>query len=373
MCLILAHTRLWQQRVNTLWVHPRSSTFNVGGVLNGHGLWRKLTMQGKPRVSDLSSRNTEGDPERSPLEATQMTRSYFFADTVSHRDDDHSSGVSFFKIPDSFRNPSAEGLPRLGHRTAFDRMTFRQRLMVSATDLDLTTELLGEEMFAPLLVGPVSAQREYHPEGELETARGASAAKTVMVVSSRSSYPFDQISAQATVSLWFQVYADGDTGTARRQMRRAIDAGAKAICITVDVSSLSDAELRAGPAIDWDEVERLREGIDVPVLVKGIMTAEDARTAVRRGLQGIVVSNHGVSAAGGRAPVERLTPITEAVGGQIPVLVDGSFRRGTDILKALALGARSVLLGRPPMWGLSAYGADSLRFESCLALKNNYL
>jgi isopentenyl diphosphate isomerase/L-lactate dehydrogenase-like FMN-dependent dehydrogenase len=116
------------------------------------------------------------------------------------------------------------------------------------------------------------------------------------------------------------------------------------------------------PGVDWSAIDRLRQGIRVPVLLKGIMSAEEARTAVERGIAGIVVSNHGgLLVSGFAAPIEVLPSIAEAVGGKAPLLVDGGFRRGTDVLKGLALGARAVLLGRPPMWGLAAYGADGVR------------
>ena len=244
-----------------------------------------------------------------------------------------------------------------GDRSAFDRMTFRQRLMVNATDLDLTTELFGARLFAPVLVGPVSGQREFHPDGELETARGAAAANATMVVSSRSSYAIDDIAQQVNSPLWFQVYSgDGERG--RDQVQQALDAGVTALCITVGRAP-EDVAGATRASIDWEDVDRLRQGVGVPVLVKGIMTAEEASTAIQHGAQGMVVSNHGLSAAAdepAESPIDILETIV-GVAGQIPVLIDGSFRRGSDILKALALGARAVLVARPAMWGLAGYGS----------------
>ena len=247
-------------------------------------------------------------------------------------------------------SPSVYATIAGGDRASFDRMTFRQRLMVKATDLDLSTELFGTRMFAPILVGPVSGQREFHQNGEVETARGAAAANATMVVSSRSSVQIGEIARQATAPLWFQVYSD-DGEQAREAIRPALDAGVAALCITV------------GSPIDWPMVDRLRRGVDVPVLVKGVMSPDEARGAVDHGIQGIVVSNHGAARGSGvfsPMPIDMLTEISEVTGG-LPLLIDGSFRRGTDILKALALGAHAVLLARPAMWGLAAYGAAGVQ------------
>ena len=242
-----------------------------------------------------------------------------------------------------------------GHRRAFDKMTFRQRLMVYAMDLDLPTELFGHRMFAPILVGPVASQGDLHPEGELATARGASAAKTVMVATRDASHPIDQIVAASNEPVWFQVYADTDT--LRDDAARAVDAGCTALCVTVGVSST-----HTPVPTDWNAIEQLTRTVDVPVVVKGVMSATDARTALRQGAQGLVVSNHGGQVPGGGAlPVEVLPAVADAVDGQVPILVDGSFRRGTDLLKGLALGATAVMVARPPMWGLAAYGAEGVQ------------
>ncbi len=257
-------------------------------------------------------------------------------------------------------------------RTAFDRITFRPRMMVNAMGLDLTTELFGEKMFAPILVGPTSHQQRYHPEGELATVRGASAAKAVMVVSSRSSVPLDKIAAEAKTPLWYQVFPEPDIAPVRSRIQNAVKAGCKAIVITVGTpyqpagaaGTPNPAKLAvmADPAINWSVIDQLRQGSSAPIVLKGIMSPEEAQIAVQRGVQGIVVSNHGGRFTPGLAsPIEMLPAIADAVGGKIPLLIDGSFRRGTDMLKALALGARAILLGRPPLWGLAAYGAEGVQ------------
>jgi 4-hydroxymandelate oxidase len=254
-------------------------------------------------------------------------------------------------------------------RRAFDRMTLRPRMMVNTLSLDLTTELFGEKMFAPILVGPVSDQRRFHPEGELATVQGASAAKAVVVISSRSSCPLQQIVAQSQTTLWYQVYPEPDMRAVRTHIEKAVDLGCKAVCITVgapyppaEPENPSELPLMGNAGLDWSAIDQLRQALHVPVLLKGIMSPEEARTAVERGISGIVVSDHGgLVVSGLAAPIEMLPSIAEAVGGKAPILVDGGFRRGTDVLKGLALGAQAILLGRPPMWGLAAYGADGVQ------------
>src|SRR5438477_5607846 len=223
-------------------------------------------------------------------------------------------------------------------RKPFDRITFRPRLMVNSTKLDLTRVLFGDSLYTPILVAPAAQQKRFHPEGELAMARGAAAAKTAMVVSSRSSFPIEQIAAQAKGStLWFQVFPEADMSAVRGKAEEAVNAGCKAVCLTPG---------RIG--IDWSAIDRLRQGLTAPFLVKGIMSAEEARTAVEKGVQGIIVSSWAERALTGLAqPIEVLPAIADAVGGKVPILIDGSFRRASDVLKGLALGAQAVLLGRP--------------------------
>lgn len=258
-------------------------------------------------------------------------------------------------------------------RAALERITFRPRLMVNVAKLDLTTELFGEKMFAPILVGPISQQQAFHPEGELAMARGASAAKAVMIVSSRSSRALADILAQATTPVWYQVYPEQDTNATIQAAKEAVRAGCKAICLTVGVPYQAAARggkqgesMRLEPTgnlkMDWASIDQIRQAVQAPLLLKGVMSADEAQMAVAKGVQGIVVSNYGGLFTNGFAdPIEMLPSIADAIGGKAPILIDGSFRRGTDILKALALGARAVLLGRPPVWGLAAYGAEGVQ------------
>ncbi|HYI96343.1 MAG TPA: alpha-hydroxy-acid oxidizing protein [Bryobacteraceae bacterium] len=253
-------------------------------------------------------------------------------------------------------------------RRALERITFRPRLMVNVTQLDLTTELLGEKMFAPILVAPIANQQAFHPEGELATARGASAAKTALVISSQSSRQLSEIVAEAkSSSVWYQLYPDADIKVTIDAAQKAVDVGCKVVCLTVGApyrTNTGSARLQAigNLKMAWPLVQDMKRSVKAPLVLKGIMSPDEARSAVESGVQAIVVSNHGGMYTSGFAdPIEMLPSVTEAVNGKIPVLIDGSFRRGTDILKALALGARAVLIGRPAMWGLAAYGSDGVK------------
>ncbi len=255
-------------------------------------------------------------------------------------------GVTFAGIADS------------GDRAAFDRITFRPRLMVNALQLDLSIDLFGQRMFAPILAGPASLQQRFHPDAELATARGAAAAKTAMIVSERSTHPLASVAAEASVMpVWYQMFPDADVAGLRARIDQAAQGGCKAICLTLGADPQA-------PAMDWSAMDRLRKGLAVPFLLKGIMSPAEARRAVEHGIQGIIVSSYRgprAAAAGLASPIEMLPAIAEAVAGRVPILIDGGFRRGSDILKALALGARAVVVTRPLLWGLAAYGAPGVQ------------
>ena len=240
-----------------------------------------------------------------------------------------------------------------GDRGAFDRIVFHPRTMVDVHQLDLTVDLFGTKMYAPILVGPASFQQRFHPEGELAVVRGAAATQTAVVISSRSSHPLDKIAAQAKTTLWYQVYPEADMAPVLARAGQAVKAGCRVVCLTVGS--------RFGPRMDWAIVDQVRRAAKVPVLLKGIVSPEEARTAVERGADGIVVSEGGRLVHGLASPIEMLPAVVDAVGGKIPILIDGGFRRGTDIVAALALGARSVLVARPVLWGLAGYGAEGVQ------------
>jgi 4-hydroxymandelate oxidase len=248
-----------------------------------------------------------------------------------------------------------------GERAPFDRVTVHPRMLVRTTNLDLSLTVVGQPMFAPILIGPVAGQQRFHPEGELATVRGASAAQAVTIVSSGSTTPLAQLIAASTTPLWYQVFAR-DAGAAG-QIRQAVTAGVRAICITVGAQPSGNARTVATTArIDWPVVGSLVRAASVPVFVKGISTLEAADAALQRGAQGLILSNYGGLTGGSREPlILRVAAIADAVNGRVPLLVDGSFRRGTDVLKALAFGATAVVVARPVMWGLAAYGAEGVQ------------
>lgn len=223
-------------------------------------------------------------------------------------------------------------------RTAFDRITLHPRLLEPMLDLDLTATLFGDAHYTPILVGPVSDQRRYHSDAELATMRGAAAAQATMIASAASSVPIAELAREAKTPLWFAVYAD-DASAARGQADRALAAGGKVLVI---------ATLSGKP--DWKAIAQIRKGLSVPVIVKGVTTLDDANRAAADGVQGIVVS-----------ALDTLPRIVDAVGAKLTVLADSNYRRGADVLKALALGARGVLVARPVMWALAGYGADGVR------------
>lgn len=310
--------------------------------------------------------------------------------------------VAYAKVPREAYDYTALGVEGeftlRRNREAFDLVGLIPRTVTDVSVIDTSTEILGIKMAYPLMVAPTAAHSQLHPDGELATHRGATAASgTPMIVSINTGYPIDKVAAAAEGPLWFQLYARETGADANRDVvQRAVDAGCRAVVLTADVQIISHREralhnrnlsrspvarrqrprqdgapepplskyriIGQTPHIDWSIIEQLRAITKVPLLVKGILTAEDALLAVDRGLDGIVVSNHG-----GRyldyAPstLEVLPEIADAVAGRIPILIDGGFRRGSDIVKALALGAKAVCFGRAPRWGLGAYGAPGVQ------------
>jgi len=256
-----------------------------------------------------------------------------------------------------------------GDRSPFDRITFRPRMLVDVTRLDLTLDLFGAKMYAPILAGPASDQKRFHPEGELAMARGAAAARAGLIVSDRASQPIEKIAAEAgSAPLWYQIYPEIDMAPVLARVRQAVKAGCRAVCITIGSpylgaagSPLKLAPL-ASPRMDWALVDQVRQAANTPLLLKGVMHPDEAREAVQHGVNGVIVSAEAARFVPGLArPIEMLPAVVDAVSSRIPVLVDGGFRRGTDVLAALALGARGVLVTRPPLWGLAAYGAEGVQ------------
>jgi 4-hydroxymandelate oxidase len=264
------------------------------------------------------------------------------------------------------------------NRAAFDRWVIRPRMLTGAGERDLSTEVLGTRVAFPILVAPWAYQRLAHPDGELATARACADAGTIMVVSSTTVDYLEDVATASSGPKWWQLYLFSDRGVTTDMLHRVVAAGYGAVCFTVDLPvvgfrhrdtrnafvmplGLPEDDRVYDPTISWADIAWIRERAALPLLVKGIMTAEDARIALDHGVDGIVVSNHGGRQLDGvAAGVTVLPEVVEAVGGRVPVLLDGGIRRGTDVLKSLALGASAVLVGRPTAWGLAAAGHEGV-------------
>jgi isopentenyl diphosphate isomerase/L-lactate dehydrogenase-like FMN-dependent dehydrogenase len=261
---------------------------------------------------------------------------------------------------------------------AFERRKLRPRVLVDVGGVTTATTVLATAVSMPVLIAPLALQRMAHPEGELATARAAAAAGTIMCLSTAATArPAEVAAAAPAAPRWFQVYVFEDRAITEDLVSEACDAGYAALVLTVDAPFLGrrerdiriDFRIPEGvtpsgdifgegfdTALSWRDLEWL-SGYGLPVVVKGILTAEDARLACEHGAAAVVVSNHGGRQLDGvQASVDALEEVVEAVDGRIEVLVDGGVRRGTDVLKALGLGARAVLIGRAMVWGLAANG-----------------
>ena len=265
---------------------------------------------------------------------------------------------------------------------AFTRWKLRPRVLSDVGAVDTRTTVLGTEVASPVLVAPVALQKLAHPDGEAATARAAAAAGTIMCLSTSSTMRPAAVAAAAPgAPRWFQVYVFNDRGVTQALIDEARAHGYAALVLTVDTPILGRREgaLRVGfhvpeefelagdiftdlsAGVTWRDLEWLA-GHGLPVVLKGVLTAEDARLAVEHGAAAVVVSNHGGRQLDGvAASVDALPEVAEAVDGRVEVLLDGGVRRGVDVLRSLALGARAVLVGRAPIWGLAAAGEDGVR------------
>jgi isopentenyl diphosphate isomerase/L-lactate dehydrogenase-like FMN-dependent dehydrogenase len=259
---------------------------------------------------------------------------------------------------------------------AFGRWVLRPRVLVDVSGTTAATSVLGTEVSCPVLVAPMAFQGLAHPEGETAMARGAAAAGTIMCLSTLSTVDLEVVATAApNAGRWFQLYWGPDRTKVQDLAERAAAAGYRAIVVTVDLPEVGrrERDLRTGfeaPAslstvtdnsLTWRDLEWLRERTELPILVKGILTGEDAVLATQAGVEGIVVSNHGGRQLDGvAASLDALPEVVEAVGDQAEILLDGGVRRGTDVVKALALGARAVLVGRAALYGLAVDGTDGV-------------
>ena len=282
------------------------------------------------------------------------------------------------------------------NRSAFEDLRLRPRFMRDVSERNISTTVLGQEISMPVMVAPAGSHMLAHPDGEVATARGTGMSDTLMMLSTSSNYSMEEVADAAGGPLWFQLYHRGWHFT-EMLVHRAEEAGFKAIVLTVDTplpspkerdlrnryqrendlgnfrgmdadrSAISGTDETPGwdvsqsPSITWRELERLRGLTSLPLVLKGVRTAEDAHEAVEHGVEGILVSTHG-----GRqldqtmGAIEMVPEIVEASRGQAEVYVDSGVRRGSDVIKALALGAKAVAIGRPLFWGLALDGADGV-------------
>jgi 4-hydroxymandelate oxidase len=285
------------------------------------------------------------------------------------------------------------------NRSAFDNVEILPRILTDVSSLTTKVFFFGREHRFPVLMAPTAFHRLFHLNGEAETIRGVNQTGTTLVASSFSTTSFEDMQAASTRPLWFQVYVHPDRGFTRELVERVVAAGAEAICVTVDLptNAARDREARAGfevppgmsrvnlerlsanaahalhssenglynsvraANVTWSDIEKLRSYLRIPLLLKGVLRAQDAITAQKVGCEGVIVSNHGGRALDGVPATFRVLPeIADHVGDTLVVMCDGGIRRGTDVLKALASGAQAVFIGRPYLYGLAVDGASGV-------------
>jgi 4-hydroxymandelate oxidase len=286
------------------------------------------------------------------------------------------------------------------NRDGFDRWHIRPRRLVDTSRIDTSIRLLGTDWPTPILLAPVGSQRAFHPEGEMAVARAARARRHLQMLSTQTTSSVEDVSTAHGSPVWYQLYATSSWALSRAMVKRAEAAGCPVLVLTVDQISgtnretllrlarqdtrdcgachdnstlqqrnrrrpmfegLDQTDVVFQPPVTWDYVARLKDTTSMKLVIKGLVTREDAELAVRHGADAIVCSNHGGRADDiGRASIACLPEVVAGVAGRIPVLVDGGFRRGTDIFKALALGATGICIGRPYVWGLSAFGQEGV-------------
>lgn len=306
------------------------------------------------------------------------------------------------------------------NRAGFSNYGLRVRRLVDVRSIDMSVKLFDRTWETPIVLDPVGSQKAFHPDGEIATARAARSRKHLQILSTVSSTGVEDVSAARGEPVWYQLYPTDQWPITQALVRRAMDTGCPALVLTVDLQGGSnrvalvrsirldsrdcttchsnsrtqlsgfisgkpmfkDLDLSAVTGLEpldmtWEYLERLREIWPRKLLVKGLVTREDAELAIDHGADGIVVSNHGGRAEdSGRPAIDSLAEVAEGVKGRVPLIVDGGFRRGSDIFKALALGANAVGIGRPYIWGLASFGQagvegvlDILRAELAIAMR----
>ncbi|NXT42419.1 HAOX2 oxidase, partial [Pelecanoides urinatrix] len=273
---------------------------------------------------------------------------------------------------------------------AYKRIRFRPRMLRDVSMMDIRTKLLGTEISFPVGIAPTGFHQLAWPDGEKSTARAAKAMNICYIASTYSTCTLEEIAAAAPGSLrWFQLYIHRNRAVSQQLVQRAEALGFQGLVLTADLPYTGKRrdDVRNGfrlpphmklknlegafevckmspldPSVTWNDIYWLRSLTHLPIIIKGILTKEDAELAVRHGVQGIIVSNHGGRQLdGGPATIDALVEVVEAVQGRVEVYLDGGIRKGSDVLKALALGAKCVFIGRPALWGLAYKGEEGLQ------------
>jgi len=306
------------------------------------------------------------------------------------------------------------------NREGFSRYQLRTKRFVDVSRLDMSVELFGVKFNSPIVLCPVGSQRAFHRDGEVGAARAAQAKGNLQILSTQTTIGVEDVIKARGGPIWYQLYTTDNFDVTTKLVKRAELAGCTAVAVTVDLpagrntetmtrlqrtdtrncatchedatGNLANPRVGGGtnankpmfagintqglgltsPSLTWDFIKRLKDVTKMKVVIKGLETREDAAQAVEHGADGIIVSNHGGRATEtGRGTIESVAEVAQAVRGRIPVLVDGGFRRGTDVFKALALGANAVGIGRPYIWGLGAFGQQGV--ERVLDILNNEL
>ena len=287
-----------------------------------------------------------------------------------------------------FNGGSGDEITLRRNRTALDALQLKPRVMVDVTHIDTSRTLLGHFMEHPILLAPTSSHLLAHPDAEVASARGAAAAKTILIASTNSNRSIEDICKAASGPVWFQLYVEDDRKPVQALIERAEAAGCKVLCITVDnplaFARNREERVRAQAAtlpfpnigiqgapggrglsrrhLNWNDLAWIQSFAKTPIILKGILNPDDADQAAIHGVAAIVVSNHGGRVLDTEpATIEVLPAVVDRVAGRLPVLFDGGVRRGTDIVKALGYGASAVLIGRPYIYGLSVAGPDGIR------------
>ena len=282
------------------------------------------------------------------------------------------------------------------NREGFQRLQLRIRRLADVSNIDTSVELFGERYPIPILIAPCGSHKAFHPDGELAVARAAKSRGVVQMLSTVASTGVEDVNAARGRPVWYQLYPDERWDANEALVKRVERAGCPVLVLTVDniirnrdalerFRRNSNPECQACHAkgsgviptkpmfvglpertgsrlfMDWDFVDRLKNTTSMKLILKGIVTAEDASLALEYGVDGVIVSNHGGRAEdSGRSTIESLPEVVDAIDGRLPIIVDGGFRRGTDIIKALAIGADAIAIGRPYLWGLGAFGQEGV-------------